>query len=70
MVQIQVLQRPQLVDLEDVQDTPQVSEPFTYTRLPIRERVDMRKVSSLRSLVMVETSLMVLALVSRMVGMR
>ena len=70
MVQIQVLQKPQVVDLEDVQDLPQVSEPAWYTTLQIRERVDKRKISSLRSLVMVGTGLVVLALVSRTVWMR
>ena len=70
MVQIQVLQKPQLVDLEDVQDVPQVSEPSSYTTLQIREWVDNRKASSLRSLVMVGTALMVLVLVSRAVWMR
>eukprot|EP00090_Calanus_glacialis_P020583 TRINITY_DN31737_c0_g1_i1.p1 TRINITY_DN31737_c0_g1~~TRINITY_DN31737_c0_g1_i1.p1 ORF type:complete len:164 (-),score=40.63 TRINITY_DN31737_c0_g1_i1:111-578(-) len=70
MVQIQVLQKPQVVDVEDVQDVPQVMEPASYTTLQIRERVDKRKMSSLRSLVMVGTALMVLALVSRTVWMR
>ena len=70
MVQIQVLQKPQVVDVEDVQDVPQVMETASYTTLQIRERVDKRKMSSLRSLVMVGTALMVLALVSRTVWMR
>ena len=53
-----------------MQDVPQVMEPPSYTILQIRERVDKRKVSSLRSLMMVGTALMVLALVSRTVWMR
>ena len=59
-------------DLEDVQDVPQVSEFFcsSYTTLQIRKRVDKKKGSSLRSLLMVETALLVLVLVSRTVWMR
>ena len=70
MVQIQILQKSQVVDLEDVQDVPQVLDPASYTTLHIREWVDNRKASSLRSLVMVGTALMVLVLVSWAVWMR
>ena len=61
-----------MVHMQDVQDVPQVSELFcsSHTTLQIRKRVDKKKVSSLRSLVMVGTGLVVLALVSRTVWMR
>ena len=61
-----------MVHMQDVQDVPQVSEFFcsSHTTLQIRKRVDKKKVSSLRSLVMVGTGLVVLALVSRTVWMR
>jgi hypothetical protein len=53
-----------------VQDVPQVTDPATFTTLQVRERVDKRKVSSLRSLVLLGTAFRVLALVSRTVWMR
>ena len=61
-----------MVHMQDVQDVPQVSELFcsSHTTLQIRKRVDKKKVSSLRSLLMVETALLVLVLVSRTVWMR
>ena len=70
MVKIQVLQKPQVVDVEDVQDLPQESEPPSFTSIQIREHVNKKKVSSLRGLMIVGTALLVVMLVSRTVWMK
>ena len=70
MVQIQVLQKPLVVDLEDVQDRPQESEPPSLTSIRIREQVNKKKGSSLRGLMIVGTALLVVMLVSRTVWMK
>eukprot|EP00092_Neocalanus_flemingeri_P036023 GFUD01039222.1.p1 GENE.GFUD01039222.1~~GFUD01039222.1.p1 ORF type:complete len:147 (+),score=46.58 GFUD01039222.1:96-536(+) len=61
MVQIQIKQKQEVVDVEDV------SQPASYATLKIWERVERRKMSLVKGLMCVGTALLMVMLVSRMV---
>ena len=67
MVQIQVLQKSRVVDVGDAQD---LEDAPACASLHIREHVERRSFSSVKSLMLVGTALLVVMMVSRAVWMQ
>merc|ERR1739838_632639 len=71
MVQIQIKQKQEdrAVDVDDVdvEDVQPVQEQVSYATLKVWERVDRRKISLVRGLMLVGSALLMVMLVSRMV---
>ena len=67
MVQIQVLQKPRVVDLDDLQG---LQDAPSCATLQIREQVERRSFSLMKSLMVVGTALLVVMMVSRAVWMQ
>merc|ERR1739838_1086532 len=71
MVQIQIKQKQEdrAVDVDDVdvEDVQPVQEHASYATLKVWERVDRRKMSLVRGLMLVGSALLMVMLVSRMV---
>ena len=65
MVQIQIKQKQEAVD--DVEDVQPMQEDASYATLKVWERVDRRKMSLVRGLMLVGSALLMVMLVSRMV---
>merc|ERR1712183_288783 len=67
MVQIHIKQKQEERAIDDVEDVQPVQEHVSYATLKVWERVDRRKMSLVRGLMLVGSALLMVMLVSRMV---